>query len=211
MIRGCIGRLFGAGNSVHGKSKRPWDGTGVVIAAVLLLWTAQAYSQQRYHVDPATSEVRFTLGASDHPVAGTFHVTGGEFTLDPQSGAMTGTVTVDAGSGESGNKSRDKTMTNKQMKAQAYPAVTFAPGKFSGPVKETGDFTGQVDGTFTLLGQPHPLTVPMTAHEEGDHFTAFGSFVVPFVEWGVKDPSFMFMKVDKQVKIELKLAGTVTK
>jgi polyisoprenoid-binding protein YceI len=144
-------------------------------------------------------------------VEGTFHVTSGEFTLDPQSGAMTGTISVDSASGESGNKGRDKNMTNKQMKAQDYPAVTFAPARFSGQVKDSGDSTGQVDGNFTLLGQAHPITVPMTVHVEGDHFTATGNFVVPFVNWGMKDPSFMFMKVEKEVKIAIKLSGTVAK
>ena len=51
----------------------------------------------------------------------------------------------------------------------------------------------------------------MTVHMDGDGFTASGEFVVPFVSWGVKDPSFMFMKVDKEVKVDLKLSGTVTK
>jgi hypothetical protein len=51
----------------------------------------------------------------------------------------------------------------------------------------------------------------MSVHIEGDHFSASGSFSVPFVNWGVKDPSFMFMKVDKEVKIDLKLTGTVTR
>jgi polyisoprenoid-binding protein YceI len=124
---------------------------------------------------------------------------------------MTVMVTVDAASGQSGNQSRDKTMTTKQLKVQTYPTVTFAPAKFSGQVQDAGDSSGTVEGSFTLLGQAHPITVPMTVHVEGDHFTAAGNFVVPFVSWGVKDPSFMFMKVEKEVKIDLKLAGTVTK
>jgi polyisoprenoid-binding protein YceI len=189
-------------------------GTGIapfLSAAALLLLSALAWSEERYKVDPATSEVHFTLGASDHPVEGTFHVTSGEFTLDPQGGGMTGTVTVDAASGDSGNKSRDKKMASAQLKVQTYPAVTFAPTKFSGQVKDSGDSTGQVEGNFTLLAQPHPISVPMTVHMEGDHFTATGSFDVPFVSWGVKDPSFMMLKVDKQVKIQLKLSGTVVK
>jgi polyisoprenoid-binding protein YceI len=180
-------------------------------AAALLLLSASARGEEHYKVDPATSEVHFTLGASDHPVEGTFHVTSGEFTLDSQSGGMTGTVAVDAASGDSGNKSRDKKMTSAQLKAQTYAAVTFAPTKFSGQVKDSGDSTGQVDGNFTLLGQPHSISVPMTVHMEGDHFIATGSFDVPFVNWGVKDPSFMMLKVDKQVKIQLKLSGTVMK
>lgn len=180
-----------------------------VVAGLGLIIPAQ--SQQHYRVDPGTSEVRFMLGASDHPVEGSFHVSSGDFTLDPQSGAMTGTVSVDASSGQSGNQSRDKKMTTAQLKAQTYPAVTFAPAKFSGQVKDSGDSSGPVEGTFTLIGQAHPITVPMNVHMEGDHFSASGSFTVPFVSWGVKDPSFMFMKVDKEVKIDLKLTGTVTK
>jgi polyisoprenoid-binding protein YceI len=173
--------------------------------------TVSAQSQPHYRIDPGMSEVHFTLGASDHPVEGTFHVTSGDFTLDPQSGAMTGIVSVDASSGQSGNQSRDKKMTKDQLKVQTYPTVTFAPARFSGQIKDSGDSSGPVEGTFTLLGQAHPITVPMNVHMESDRFSATGSFSVPFVSWGVKDPSFMFMKVDKEVKIDLKLTGTVAR
>jgi len=183
----------------------------LAVLAVLALLSGAAWSQEHFKVDPPSSEVHFTLGASDGPVKGTFHISAGEFTLDPATGAMTGTVTVDAASGDSGKKNRDKKMTNDQMKAQTYPTVTFAPTKFSGQVNETGDSTGQVDGAFTLIGQAHPVSVPMNVHMEGDRFTAMGEFTLPFVSWGMKDPSFMFLKVEKEVKIQLKLTGTVTK
>ncbi len=190
---------------------RPFRRMTSAAIAILALGSTFALAQQHYKVDPASSQVRFSLGGSGHAVDGTFHVSAGDFTLDPAGGIMTGTVTVDAGSGDSGEKSRDKKMTNDQLKAQTFPSVTFAPTKFSGQVKDSGDSTGQVDGTFTLLGQAHPITVPMTVHTEGDRFTAMGSFVVPYVSWGVKDPSIMFLKVAKEVKIDLKLAGTVSR
>jgi polyisoprenoid-binding protein YceI len=197
--------------NVSSKSGTLTPGRTLLAVVAGLALTVPAQSQLHYRVDPGTSEVRFTLGASDHPVEGSFHVTSGDFTLDPQSGAMTGTVSVDASSGQSGNQSRDKKMTKDQLKVQTYPAVTFAPARFSGQVKDSGDSSGPVEGSFTLIGQAHPITVPMNVHMEGDHFSASGSFSVPFVSWGVKDPSFMFMKVDKEVKIDLKLTGTVTK
>jgi polyisoprenoid-binding protein YceI len=183
----------------------------IAIAAGLVLLSPVAWSQQHYKVDPASSEVHFTLGASDGPVNGTFHLTSGEFTLDPATGAMTGTVTVDAASGDSGKKNRDKKMANDELKVQTYATVTFAPAKFSGQLKDPGDSTAQVDGAFTLIGQTHPVSVPMTIHMEGDRFTATGEFTVPFVSWGMKDPSFLFMKVDKEVKVQLKLTGTVAR
>ena len=182
-----------------------------LFAVGFVLLTAAAWGQQQYKIDPAASEVQFTVGASDGTVKGTFHVTSGEFTLDPATGAMTGAITVDAASGESGNKSRDKKMTNAQMKAQTYPTVTFAPTKFTGGVKDGGDSTGQVEGSFTLIGQAHPISVPMNVHMEASHFTATGTFVVPYVSWGMKDPSWFVMKVNKEVNVQLKLTGTVTK
>ena len=183
----------------------------LAIAAAFALLTAAGWSQQHYTVDPASSEVHFTLGASDGPVNGTFHVNSGAFTVDPSNGAMTGTIAVDAGSGDSGNKKRDKKMTNDQMKAQTFSAVTFAPAKFSGELKDSGDSAGQVEGTFTLIGQAHPISLPMNVHMEAGHFTATGEFTVPFVSWGMKDPSFLMFKVEKQVKVQLKLTGTVAK
>jgi polyisoprenoid-binding protein YceI len=204
-MSGLLERVISkSGTLMHGR--RP-----LLTAMAGFALSVSAQSQQHYRVDPGTSEVHFTLGASDHPVEGTFHVTSGDFTLDLQSGAMTGTVSVDASSGQSGNQGRDKKMTKDQLKVQTYPTVTFTPARFSGPVKDSGDSSGPVEGTFTLLGQAHPITVPMIVHLEADHFSATGSFSVPFVNWGVKDPSFMFMKVDKEVKIDLKLTGTVTK
>ncbi len=183
----------------------------LALSAAFVLFSTAARAQQHYKVDPAASEIHFAVGASDGAVKGTFRVSSGEFTLDPASGAMTGAIAVDAASGDSGNKSRDKKMTNNQMKAQTYSTVTFAPAKFSGQLKDSGDSTGQVDGSFTLLGQAHPISVPMNVHLEGDHFTATGNFVVPYVSWGMKDPSWFVMKVDKEVKVDLKLAGTIAK
>jgi polyisoprenoid-binding protein YceI len=183
-------------------------GTGALLTA-FLLFTVTAYGEH-YQVDSATSTVGFTLSGS-HLVEGTFKVMSGDFSLDPQSGVMQGMVTVDASTGDSNDKSRDKKMTNDEMKAQTFPSVTFAPSKFTGQVKDSGDSSGQVDGTFTLLGKGHPLTVPMVVHVEGNHFTATGSFVVPYVNWGMKDPSWFVMKMAKEVKVDLKLAGTVSK
>jgi polyisoprenoid-binding protein YceI len=177
----------------------------------LSLSMVSGQGEERYRVDAASSEVHFSLGAWDGPVKGAFRVTSGEFTLNATSGAMTGTVNVDATSGRSGNDGRDKDMRSKQLKAQTYSTISFSPTKFSGQVKDSGDSAGQVEGNFTLLGQSHPITVPMTVNMDGDRFTATGSFTIPYVSWGVKDPSWLVMKVDKEVKIELKLIGSLTR
>jgi hypothetical protein len=39
---------------------------------------------------------------------------------------MKGSVLVDAGSGSSDSKSRDKKMTKDELKAEMFPTITFA-------------------------------------------------------------------------------------
>jgi hypothetical protein len=66
-----------------------------------------------------------------------------------------------------------------------------------------------VTGVFTLLGAPHDLTIPMQIHIDGSKATAKGQFVVPYVQWGLKNPSFLIRKAENNVGVELNLVGDV--
>jgi hypothetical protein len=68
----------------------------------------------------------------------------------------------------------------------------------------------QVSGVFTLLGTPHDLTIPMQIHIGDSKATARTHFVVPYVQWGLKNPSFLFWKAEKDVAIDLNLVGQVS-
>lgn len=177
--------------------------------ALVLMICGTAFGQDHYRIEPDHSEVHFSLAGTGHEVHGLFHVSSGEIGFDRKTGEMKGTVVVDAARGSSDNNSRDKKMTNEELKATAFPSITFAPTRFTGTLKDTGDSSVQVEGTFTLLGQPHVINVPMMVHIEGDQCIASGSFVVPYVSWGMKDPSVFMLKVAKEVKIDLKLAGSL--
>lgn len=171
-----------------------------------LLFVCPLIAQQNLHVDPSQSEVHFTLSDPMHPVKGTFHVQNGTVTFDAQ-GHMSGSVVVDARSGDSGNSSRDKKMEQDQLKASSFTTVTFEPTGYTGSLALNGDSTITVNGTFTLLGKPHPISVPMKVQLGDGQCKASGSFVVPYVQWGVKDPSNFLLHVGKEVTIDLLLAG----
>jgi polyisoprenoid-binding protein YceI len=123
---------------------------------------------------------------------------------------MSGTVVVSALSGDSGDKSRDKNMHQKVLETDRFTDITFQPNGYSGTIAPAGDSTIQVSGVFTLHGTSHDLTVPMQVHIDGQSLTAKGSFIVPYVQWGLKDPSIFVLKVAKEVHIDLNLSGTVT-
>ncbi len=65
-------------------------------------------------------------------------------------------------------------------------------------------------GTFTLIGKPHAIVVPMTVEVSGNQCAAHGIFTLPYVSWGMKQPSMMFMKEAKDVKIDVTFEGTLS-
>ena len=167
------------------------------------------HAQQKISLDPARSEVHFTLDDVLHVVHGTFKLQQGNVDLDPATGNASGIIIVDALSGQSGNSTRDHRMTNDELKADTFKTVTFAPTRVTGTFNPTGDCTLSIHGTFTLLGTPHEIDVPMKVHVAGDQLQATGSFSVPYVQWGLKDPSTLMLRVKKEVQIDLSLTGTL--
>jgi polyisoprenoid-binding protein YceI len=167
------------------------------------------HAQEKLVVDPAKSEVHFTLGDLLHTVHGTFRIQQGEIPFNPATGEAGGSIAVDALSGASGNSVRDKRMAKEELKSGDFKVVTFAPARFTGKFNESGDSALQVHGVFTLLGTPHEIDVPMEVQVNGDQFHATGAFAVPYVQWGLKDPSTLMLRVNKEVQIEFLLTGTL--
>jgi len=104
---------------------------------------------------------------------------------------------------------RDHRMTNDELKASTFKTISFAPTRFTGTFNATGDSTLQVHGIFTLLGTPHEIDVPMQVQVNGNQLHTVGSFTIPYVQWGLKDPSTFMLHVNKQVQIDLSLMGTL--
>jgi polyisoprenoid-binding protein YceI len=180
-----------------------------LITLASLLAPAALAQHQTFTVNPDASQVKMELPGTGHTTEGAFHVDKGTVQFDPAPGPMSGTVVVNAGSGKTGNDGRDKKMTNEVLEASRFAEISFAPASYTGALAASGDSTIQVTGTFTLHGVAHPLTVPMQMHLDAGRMTAHTNFSIPYVQWGLKDPSVMFLKVAKEVKIDLTLVGSV--
>jgi polyisoprenoid-binding protein YceI len=165
--------------------------------------------QQTFTANPSASSVAFALTGTGHEVKGAFHLQSGTIVFDRSIPKMSGSIVVSAASGDSGDKGRDKKMHSDVLDVEHFADVTFAPQGYQGTLAAPGDSTIQVMGTFTLHGTPHDITVPMQIHIDGTALTAKGKFVVPYVQWGLKDPSWMILKVAKEVQVDLTLSGTL--
>jgi polyisoprenoid-binding protein YceI len=182
-----------------------------VFALAAALAPAALAQQQTVVINPDASEVKMTLKTTHEVVSGTFRVQSGSIEFDRNTPKMSGSVVVLAGSGKTGNGSRDKKMDKDILEVEQYATVSFEPKSYAGSIAPSGDSTIQVTGIFTLLGTPHGITIPILVHLDGTAAVAKAHLVVPYIQWGLKDPSFLIWKADKDVAIDLSLTGRLSK
>ena len=162
------------------------------------------------HFDPRHTEVNFTLGDVLHTVHGLFRLKSGEMRFDAMTGKASGQLIVDAGSGNSGNSSRDGRMNRNILESKRYAEIEFTPERVDGRLNPDGDSDVQVHGVFTIHGTTHELVLPVRVHISGQQFTAATRFTVPYVKWGMKNPSTLFLRVRDQVQIDIQASGRIT-
>jgi polyisoprenoid-binding protein YceI len=167
-----------------------------------------ASSELSLIVDPGQSKVHWSVDSTLHTVHGTFAVKSGRLLLDPQTGKASGEIVVLATSGESGNSSRDEKMHKVVLESAKFPDVAFRPTQVEGKLAVSGNSDVQLHGVFLLHGGVHELTVPVHAEMSGGKWQGAAKFQVPYIQWGLKDPSNWLLKVKPAVQVELKLAGT---
>jgi polyisoprenoid-binding protein YceI len=160
-------------------------------------------------VEAAKSTVHWTVESSLHTVRGTFRVKSGTLSIDPATGKASGEIVVDATSGESGNDGRDRRMHKEILESSRYSEVVFRPDWAEGTVSSLGDSRVKLHGIFSLHGSDHELSVPTQATLSADHWTGTAAFEVPYIQWGLKNPSNFLLKVKPIVNVELDLAGSV--
>ncbi len=160
-------------------------------------------------VDPSQSAIHWTLGSSLHTVHGTFALKKGSMQLDPATGKASGEIVADAASGKSGNDGRDRKMHKEVLESGRFTEIIFRPDRITGKLDTQGESTVQMHGILVLHGSEHELTVPVQGNVAGDHWTGSAKFSVPFIDWGLKNPSTWLLKVEHSVMIDLELKGTV--
>jgi polyisoprenoid-binding protein YceI len=182
-----------------------------VLASLAILMSAQPARTQELSVqiDPARSKVEYSLGSTLHTVHGTFAVKNGSVHYDPSTGQIGGTIVVDATSGESGNNSRDTRMHREILESVKFPEIVFSPTKFKGVVSADGVSRVEVSGRFRLHGQEHDVTLPLEIKANGKNLDITIHMDIPYVQWGLKNPSNFLLHVSETVTIEIQARGRV--
>jgi polyisoprenoid-binding protein YceI len=160
-------------------------------------------------IDPAASKVHWTLDSSLHTVHGTFALKSGALRVELAGGKASGEIVADATSGNSGNDGRDRKMHKEILESGRYAEVIFRPDRVEGKLTPQGTCAVQIHGTFALHGSEHELTIPVQAELGTDHWSGTAKFDIPYIDWGLKNPSNFLLKANHTVNVELELRGSL--
>lgn len=188
-----------------------------ICLACALLWamTSSALASppmDLLELNPAQTRISYTLlGAmAGHNTHGTFRLKSGAIKVDPTTGAASGEVIVDARSGDSGEKLRDSIMNRKVLESAKYPEFVFTPRRVSGHRdSRSGAFSGVITGVMLIHGEQHPMGIKAQGMLVGDELTAKCHFTIPYVAWGMTNPSILMFRVADDVSVDIATAGKV--
>lgn len=184
---------------------------GLALLTLLAAPFPAAAGEWTLTLDPEATEIRFTLGATAHTVRGSARLVRGAIAFDPGGGRARGEVVVDATSLETGNRKRDRDMHRKVLDSSEHPEIAFAAARLEGEIPASGTAEVVLHGTLRIHGGEHPVALPAGVHVEGDRLAASTRFTVPYVEWGMEDPSFFLFRVEDEVEVELELRGALSR
>jgi polyisoprenoid-binding protein YceI len=184
---------------------KPWVG---VVIAIGCLGSAAA-APVVVTIEPERTHVSFVLGATLHDVHGSLRVERGEITYDPETGVASGEVVLDATSAETGSSKRDKKMHNKVLESAGFPEIVFRPTSAAGAIDDSGSSEIDIEGVVEIHGGEHPVTLHAVVTRDGNAVHGDAAIDIPYVDWGMEDPSVFLLTVGSEVRVELAVEGTV--
>jgi len=186
----------------------PRNALALLLAGCAVIQAASTAADEiAFDLDPAQTEIQFTLSDVLHTVHGTFHLKSGTIRFDPATGTASGDVVVDVASGASGSASRDRKMHKDVLESVRYPEAVFTPDRVEGHIAPEGPAELQVHGLFKIHGTAHEVTFQAQVQTKGDQLTATLHGVIPYTQWGIKNPSTLFLRVSDKVQLDIHTIG----
>ena len=173
----------------------------------LLCTVPLAAADSTVELDPARTTINFTLADVLHTVHGSFKLKRGSIMFDSSTGKASGEIVVDVASGNSGNGMRDKRMHKEILESARYPDAVFAADRVSGELAAPGTSELDVHGAFQIHGASHEMTLHFRADIKGSEVASSTGFTIPYVQWGIKNPSNFLLRVSDKVEMNIQAVG----
>lgn len=181
--------------------------TLTVLLGLMFAGLPAAATEIQVHLAPESTTIAFELKATMHTVHGTAKLEHADFTIDTDTGVASGEAVVAAASADTGNKKRDKKMHAKVLLSSEQPRIAIRAERIEGGLALAGTSEIVLVGVMEIIGADHPIRVPMTVDVKGRTATVDATFSVPYVEWGLDDPSTFILRVGKEVPVTIHAGG----
>jgi polyisoprenoid-binding protein YceI len=172
-----------------------------------LLCTLPLAAESTIELDPARTTINFTLADVLHTVHGSFKLKHGLITFDSSTGKASGGIVVDVASGNSGNGMRDKRMHKEILESARYPEAVFNADRVGGELAPRGASELDVHGVFQIHGASHEMTLHFRADVNDNEVASSTAFTIPYVQWGIKNPSNFLLRVSDKVEMNIQAVG----
>jgi polyisoprenoid-binding protein YceI len=189
---------------------RPMRRAWAVFFLMPLLAAPACTQEISLELDPSRTQVEFTLDAFMHTVHGTMKLTQGRIQFDPATGEAGGLIVIDARSANTDNDGRDKRMHKEILESATYPEISFSPHQVQGQVQAQGQSKVQMRGMVNLHSRQQEIVIPVKVQFTGDEWFGEATFPVPYVKWGLTNPSNLFLRVKDTVILNIRAAGRVS-
>jgi len=181
------------------------------VAGVVFIISTSVYGQDAVlEFDPAQTHIEFTLSEVLRPLHGTIKMKSGTIRFNPATSAAGGLLVLDMASEDTGNPSFDRKVRKEVLESQKYPEATFTPTRVAGRLEAESDSPLQLSGILNVHGKDHELNLAIMALRDGARLTASMHTLIPYADWGMKNPSTLFLHVSNQVEIFVKAEGRIT-
>jgi polyisoprenoid-binding protein YceI len=183
-----------------------------VLSVLSLLSIARplAAATLTFTLDPEATTIEFGFGATLHSVEGSLRAKEGKIEFDPETGQASGRIVLDATSAKTGNSRRDAKMHEKILESSKYPEMIYTVERISGTLNRSGRSDIELHGTLDMHGVRRPMDLVGTVKadgDQGDRIAAVGRVTIPYLEWGMLDPSVFILRVEKEVHVEVRATG----
>ena len=84
------------------------------------------------------------------------------------------------------------------------PDIVFVPDHVEGTLS-----TASIHGRFQIHGKDHEMTMVVEAVPAANRLDITTHFIIPYVDWGMKNPSTLFLRVGDKVTIDVRAMGRI--
>lgn len=185
-------------------------GREMIAIAALVFYPFTAWAEPLVlRLFPDKTSLTFTVKATGHAIDGAIALAHGEIRFDADTGEASGEVTIDLRRAATGNRLRDHEMHSSVLESEHYPVAIFRPSRVVGTFARSGPSELMLPGILSFHGVDHSLTLPVRVAVTGDTVVAAAAIEIPYVAWGLKNPSLLFLRVAPIATVSLKTEGSL--